>query len=76
MVDDAASPLTLEVDTGAVPDSLIVWTKDGERVGSGRRLVLSSVGSGGVFTATVENDAGSAADSVDVRLAGQCSAVD
>jgi hemicentin len=69
MVDDAASPLTLEVDSGAVQDSSIVWTKDGERIGSGRRLVVSSVGSGGVFTATVENDAGSAADSVDVRLA-------
>lgn len=63
----------MEVDSGAIPDLLIVWTKDGETVGSGRRLVMRSVGSKGVFTAVVKNEAGTAADSVDVRVAGQCS---
>ena len=64
------SPLTLEADSGAMPDSAIVWSKDGETVGSGRRLALDSIGSGGIFTATVANEAGVVADSMDVRVAG------
>lgn len=72
LVPDSSTAVTLSCSVGSLRDADIVWTRDGVEFDRGKRQLMVNGGmSGYEYSCLIENEAGTAADSVNVRVAGR-----
>jgi hemicentin len=70
LVPDSSTDVTLSCNVGAVSDSKIVWTQDGVEIDRGINQVTVRGGTTGRrYSCIVENEAGSAADFINIHVA-------
>lgn len=72
LVADSSTEVTLSCDVGSLSDADAVWTRDGTEFDRGKsRVTVTGGASGHEYSCIVANEAGSAADAVNIRVAGE-----